>query len=298
MKPAPFAYARPDSLAAACELLRRHGDNARILAGGQTLIATLNMRLSTPDLLIDIAAVPGLDGISVRGRALRIGARTSHRTIEQSPEVAQLVPLLAQAAPQIGHVAIRNSGTIGGSLAFADPAAEWPACAIALDATIVATSVAGERSIPARAFFRALYDTALAPDEIIVAVEFPILGPGYRSTFLELARRHGDYAIVGTAVVARLARDTLSDVRLAFIGAGPTPMLARSAMAALEGKSAVHTDTAAAEAALAQDLAPIGDLYSSPATKMHLARVLLRRAVAAITAPGATAAHAVPAASP
>jgi len=284
MKPAPFAYARPESIAAACELLRRHGDGARLLAGGQTLIATLNMRLSTPDLLVDIAGIPGLDGIRLQGSTARIGARTTHRAIELSSAVAERLPLLSQAAPLIGHVAVRNCGTLGGSIAFADPAAEWPACAVALDASIVIAGRGGERSVPARSFYRGLYETALGPEEIITAIDFPLPGPSYRSVFLELARRHGDYAIVGVAAVAAIADRRLADVRLAFIGAGPRPMLARHAMAALEGKPAAADAAGAAAEALSLDLEPIGDLYSTPATKMHLARVLLRRAVEALGA--------------
>jgi carbon-monoxide dehydrogenase medium subunit len=298
MKPAPFAYARPASLAEALELLGRHRENARILAGGQSLIATLNMRLSTPDILVDIAGIPGLDAISVQDGVVRIGARTSHRAIEQSVEVAKHLPLLTQAAPHIGHVAIRNAGTIGGSIAFADPAAEWPACCIALDASILVVGRKGERRIAARSFYRGLYETALAVDEIITAIEFPIL-PGYRTAFLELARRHGDYAIVGIAAVARVGaaaarigaaeasvdRGRLSDVRLAFIGAGPKPTLATRAMAALEGKALDKDVLEAARQALTLDLEPTGDLYSSPATKRHLAGVLLARAAAALTEP-------------
>ena len=282
MKPAPFAYEKPASVDAVCELLRRHGDGAKVLAGGQTLIATLNMRLSTPEVLIDITGIPALAGIDAGDSTVRIGACSTHRDIELSPDIARRIPLLAQAAPLIGHAAVRNAGTIGGSLALADPAAEWPGCALALEARIVTADGARERSVQARDFFRGLYETALAPHEIITAVEFPVLGPAYRSVFLELARRHGDYAIVGVAAVARAAAGRLDDLRLAFIGAGPTPVLARHAMDALEGQPAGTADTAAAEAALEHDLAPIGDLYTSHATKMHLARVLLRRAIGAL----------------
>jgi carbon-monoxide dehydrogenase medium subunit len=282
MKPAPFAYARPATLEEAIARLSEYGDRARVLAGGQTLIATLNMRLSTPELLLDITAIPGLAGIEIGPERIRIGALTSHREIEQSPELAQVLPLLTQAAPHIAHVAIRNAGTLGGSLALGDPAAEWPACCLALDAVYVLCGPQGERRCPARAFYRGLYENALGPAELITAVEFPRLGTGYRSCFLELARRHGDYAIVGLALVVRPIADRLEDVRLAFIGAGPTAMLARGAMAALQGEARPEERLAQARAALAKDLAPDADLYSSADTKMQLARVLLGRALNAI----------------
>lgn len=284
MKAPSFAYARPRSLDETFALLDRHGDEAKLLAGGQTLLATLNMRLASPAVLIDIGALPGLGGISVQGKTLRIGALAKHREIERSPEVAQHAPLLAQAAPHIAHVAIRNVGTLGGSLAHADPAAEWPACCVALDADIVLASKAGERRVKARAFFKGLFETDLGAGELIAAVEFPLLGTGYRSAFLELARRHGDYAIVGVAALAKAAGGALSDVRLAFIGGGPTPVLAKHAMAVVEGKKPAADVIASAQAALAKDLAPTGDLNGSPATKLHLARVLCGRALAQLAA--------------
>jgi carbon-monoxide dehydrogenase medium subunit len=284
VKAPSFAYARPRSLDETFALLERHGDEAKLLAGGQTLLATLNMRLASPALLVDIGGLPGLAGIAAQGKALRIGALTRHREIERSPEVAKHVPLLAQAAPHIAHVAVRNVGTLGGSLAHADPAAEWPACCVALDAEIVIASKAGERRVKGRQFFKGLFETALAPGELIAAVEFPILGAGYRSAFLELARRHGDYAIVGVAAAAKASGGALADLRLAFIGGGPTPMLAKHAMAAVEGKQPASDVVAAAQAALDRDLAPTGDLNGSPATKLHLARVLCARALTQLAA--------------
>jgi carbon-monoxide dehydrogenase medium subunit len=284
VKAPSFAYAKPRSLDEVFALAELHGADAKLLAGGQTLLATLNMRLSSPALLIDITGVPGLSGIALKGNTLRIGALTKHREIERSPEIAKHLPLLAQAAPHIAHVAIRNVGTLGGSLAHADPAAEWPACCLALDAEIVIAARAGERRVKARQFHRGLFETALAPGELITAVEFPLPGAGYRSAFLELARRQGDYAIVGVAALAKASAATLSDVRLAFIGGGATPILAKSAMAAVEGKKLASDAIAAAQAALAKDLEPTGDLNGSPATKMHLARVLCGRALAQLVA--------------
>jgi carbon-monoxide dehydrogenase medium subunit len=283
VKAPSFAYAKPRSLEEVFVLLRRT-DDAKVLAGGQTLLATLNMRLSSPAVLVDITGVPGLAGIAVRENVLRIGALTRHREIERSREVAEHAPLLAQAAPHIAHVAIRNVGTIGGSLAHADPAAEWPACCVALDADVMIASRSGERRIKAREFFRGLFETALGEGELVAAVEFPLLGAGYRSVFLELARRHGDYGMVGVAAVARPAGGALVDLRLAFLGAGTTPILARNAMAAADGKKASPDTIAAAQGALERDLAPIGDLNGSPATKLHLARVLCARALAQLAA--------------
>ena len=279
MKAPAFAYARPRSLAEALGLLETHGDRAKLLAGGQSLIATLNMRLSAPELLIDISRIGALAGIKVRDGQVRIGALTTHAEIERSAEVAKHVPLLAQAAPHIAHPAIRNAGTFGGSLALADPAAEWPACCVALDARFTLAGKRGTRQVKAREFFKGLYATALRPGEVLTHVDIPIPGSGYRSAFVELARRRGDYAIVGLAAVAKSAHGALSDLRLAFFGVGATPVLAKNAMAALEGKP---SDAAATVKALSKDLDPAPDLYSSAATKMQLARVLTARALAAL----------------
>jgi carbon-monoxide dehydrogenase medium subunit len=284
VKAAEFSYVKPGSLDEVFDLLERHGDRARVLAGGQSLIASLNLRLSEPELLIDITGVPGLSGVAVSGQTLRIGALTTHRQIETSPDIALHLPLLAQAVGNVAHAAIRNVGTFGGSIANADPAAEYPACALALDASFVLARRAGERRVKAREFFLGLYETALQPGELVTAGEFPLPAAGYRSHFLELARRHGDYAIVGLAAHARLAGGKISDARLAFLGAGATPVLARRAAAALEGRPPDAQAIAAAQATLAEELELPADLYSSHATKLHLARVLLGRALAALAA--------------
>lgn len=282
MKAPPFAYAQARTLKEALDLLHKHGERAKLLAGGQSLIATLNMRLSAPELLIDISRLTELSGIRVKGGTVAIGALTTHSAIERSPEIRQHLPLLAQAAPHIAHPAIRNVGTIGGSLALADPAAEWPACCVALDAQLVIAGKNGTRKVAARGFFQGLYATALRPNEVLTGIEVPIPGADHRSAFVELARRRGDYAIVGLAAVAKSSGGKLSDVRLAYLGVGAVPVLARKAMAAMEGKRA--GDGAAAAKALEQDLEPAADLYSSAATKMQLARVLTGRALAALAA--------------
>lgn len=282
MKAPPFAYVRARSLKEALGLLQKHGERAKILAGGQSLLAALNMRLAAPELLIDISRLPALSGIRSGKGKLIIGALTTHAEIGRSEEIRRRAPLLAQAVPHIAHAAIRNVGTIGGSLALADPAAEWPACCVALDAKLALASGTGKRKVAARGFFEGPYTTALRPREILTHAEIPVLGADYRSAFVELSLRRGDYAIVGIAAVARVARGALSDLRLAFLGVGPAPVLARKAMAAMEGRQA--TDAGPAVAALAQDLEPVADLYSSAATKLQLARVLTGRVLTALAA--------------
>lgn len=289
MKSPAFAYARPASLGEVFTLLQTHGEGAKLLAGGQSLLATLNLRLSAPDILIDITAVPGLSGISVGKDTVRIGALTTHREIEHSGEIAKYLPLLAQAVPHVAHVAIRNVGTFGGSIAMADPAAEYPAVCVALDAQFVIAGAKGERRVAAREFFKGMYETALQPGEVLVAGEFKIAAAGYRAAFLELARRHGDYAIVGLAAQADCSGGKYKDMSLAFLGAGGEPVLARTTAAALEGKAFGPDTIALAQDTLAQDLDPPGDLYSSSATKLHLARVITGRALAALAAPAAAA---------
>jgi aerobic carbon-monoxide dehydrogenase medium subunit len=267
VKPAPFAYQRARDVDEAVALLGAHKD-ARLLAGGQSLIASLNMRLSQPALLIDINGI-GLAGIALKNGMLEIGALTRHAAAERSDLVARHAPLLARALPHIGHVAIRNRGTIGGSVAYADPAAELPACLLALDGEVEASGPKGKRTIQATDFFRGLFETALAADEVLTAVRVPAATSVTRVGFAELARRHGDYAIVGLTASARAAGKSLAEVRLAYFGVGATPVRAKNSEAALAGG-----DVEAAVAAL--DLDPSDDLQASGAVKRHLAGVLLR----------------------
>lgn len=279
MKPAPFAYVCATSLEQVFDLLDEHGDDARILAGGQSLMATLNMRLSDPTLLIDINRIDGLSGISVANDVLRIGALTRHAEVMASSVVAEHAPLIAKAMPHVAHVAIRNRGTFGGSIAFADPAAELPAVCRAVRARFVLQGRSGSRTVEANDFFLGLFETAREPNEVLVAIEIPSLANGEKASFLELARRHGDYAIVGIAAQGKVSGGTFSDMRLAFFGAGDRPILAASANTALEGKAYSEDTVAAAQAALDADLDPMPDLNGSAATKMHLARVLTGRAL-------------------
>ena len=283
MKPAPFAYVRAASLDQVFDLLARHGDEARLLAGGQSLVATLNLRLSAPALLIDINGLDELAGIAVEDGGLRIGALTRQRTVEQSDEVARHAPLLNMAMPHIGHPAIRNRGTIGGSIAFADPAAELPACAVALGANIELRGPEDVRHVEAAQFFHGLYATDLRPDEVVTAVTIPTHA-GYRDAIGELARRHGDYAMVGLAAHARVDGRTLGDARLVFFGVGAKPVRAHGAGAALEGRAVDDSSIAAVMAAVAGDLDPIGDLHASAATKLHLAGILTGRVLRQLAA--------------
>jgi aerobic carbon-monoxide dehydrogenase medium subunit len=283
VKPAPFAYVRAASLDQVFDLLARHGDEARLLAGGQSLVPTLNLRLSAPALLIDINGLDELAGIAVENGGLRIGALTRQRMIEESDEVARHGPLLKMAMPYIAHPAIRNRGTIGGSIAFADPAAELPACAVALGAQIELRGPDGSRTVAADRFFRGLYETDLGPGEVVTAVTIPTCA-GHRSAIAELARRHGDYAMVGLAAHARLDGRTLADARLVFFGVGAKPVQAHAAGAALEGSEVDDVTVEAAQVALARDLEPVGDLHASAATKLHLAGVLTARVLRQLAA--------------
>ena len=199
MKPAPFAYAKARSLDDAIRLIGEHKGEAKLLAGGQSLIATLNMRLSSPSLLVDINGVAGLDGISVKNGVVEIGALTRHVTLERSSDIAKHAPLIALAMPHIAHPAIRNRGTIGGSIAYADPAAELPACLVALDGEIDIAGPKGKRSVKAGDFFKGLFETALGPHDVLSAIRLPAATADTRVGFAELARRHGDYALVGLA---------------------------------------------------------------------------------------------------
>ena len=269
MKPAPFAYKKPRSLEEAVALLGEHSD-ARLLAGGQSLIATLNMRLSAPSLLIDINGLSGLDGISHKAGMLEIGALVRHVQAERSDVITKHAPLIARAMPHIGHAAIRNRGTLGGSIAFADPAAELPACLLALDGEVEASGPNGKRTIKAADFFKGLFETALEPQDVLTAIRVPAAGKDTRTGFAELARRHGDYAIVGLAASGRADGKGLADVRLAYFGVGATPVRAKNSEAAL-----ARGDIDAAVAAL--DLNPHDDVQATAKVKKHLAGVLLRR---------------------
>ena len=275
MKPAPFAYAKARSLDHAIALLDG-APEARVLAGGQSLMPALNMRLSAPPLLVDINGLSELARIAQPNGRIELGGLVRHAQAEHSQDVARLAPLLSKAIPHIAHPAIRNRGTIGGSIALADPAAELPACLLALAGEIEIAGRAGRRTVAADRFFKGLFETALAPGEIISAIRIPVAQPRDRFGFAELARRHGDYALVGLAAAARAEPPA---IRLAYFGVGTTPVRARTAETALAGG-----DLDAAVAALASDLEPSGDVHASAAAKRHLAAVLLRRVAAQLSA--------------
>jgi carbon-monoxide dehydrogenase medium subunit len=274
-----FSYVRPQSLEHALRLLAEHGDDARILAGGQSLMPVLNMRLSQPRLLIDINRIDALKGIHVRDGMVRIGALARHVEVMNSPIVGRHLPLVAEAMPHLAHAAVRNRGTFGGSIALADPSAEMPACILALGASVVVESVRGRRTIAADDFFLGLYDTARKPDELLVEVLIPEQKRERVSVFMELSRRQGDFAIAGLACYARCERQVVTEARLVYFGSEVKPTLALRAMAAVNGRRWTPAVREATCAALADDLDPIDNTFGRPATKLHLQRVLTQRAL-------------------
>jgi carbon-monoxide dehydrogenase medium subunit len=285
VKPSSFAYAKTRSLDETIGLLEQHRDEARIIAGGQSLMALLNLRLSAPKLLVDINGIAGLDGIALDGGDLKIGALVRHSAAQKSPLVARHAPLLALALPHVAHPAIRNRGTVGGSIALADPAAELPACLLALGGAVEIAGPGGMRTVAADDFFQGLYQTALGPDEVLTAIRLPAAGETTRVAFAELARRHGDFALLGLAASARAEGDRLEDLRLAFLSVALTPVRARRAETVLNGQRLGSLPVDEAVAALADDLDPDGDIHASREMKMHLAGVLLRRVAAQLERP-------------
>jgi len=279
MKASAFCYARATSVGNAIELLAAHGDRARVLSGGQSLMPAMNLRLLAPELIVDIGRLGELSGISVSGGCIRIGALTRHSELFRSSEIATHSPLVAEAIAHVAHPAIRNRGTIGGSLAHADPAAELPACMVALNATIIARGAAGERRIAAADFFRGICQTALSPHELLVAVEWPVAPKSSAHFFSELARRRGDYAIVGLAAQAVVENGRLIDFRPVFLSVGDRPRLADVADSLI---NTVVTPALMSQAlqALDEELDPPADQEASGAMRRHLAKVLLARCLA------------------
>lgn len=284
MKAAAFDYIKPGTLDEVFSLLQQHGPDARIMAGGQTLVATLNMRLSDPKVLIDITGLKGLSAIERRGDRLHIGALVTHTAVEQSDLVAELAPMLASAAPHIAHRAIRNSGTWGGSIAYGDPAAEWPCCLVALDGAVHVQGPGGQRQIKATDFFQDLYTTDMKPDEIVIGADVPAATTADWFAFDELARRHGDYAVAGLAVAARFEGRKALRVSLGLLGMGVTPVRAPQTESLLAGKVLDAATIEIAAASLKAELDPLPDLTHSADTKRHLASVLLRRMLKAADA--------------
>ena len=281
LKPAPFAWHAPDSTEAALALKAAHGAEARFLAGGQSLVPAMNFRIAQPAVLLDLNRVTALDRLDWEGDGmLAIGAMTRYRRIERDAAVAARLPLLAEALAEVAHPQIRSRGTLGGNLAHADPASEMPAVMLALEARLTLRRAGGVREIPAADFFRAPLTTALAEDELLAEIRLPALPPRTGTAFLELARRRGDYAMMGVAaVLTRDAEGRCVAARLAFCSAGPTPLLAPRAAAALLGSGLEAEAIAEAASTARTEIDPMGSVHASPAYQRHLAGVLARRAL-------------------
>ncbi len=282
MKPAPFRYLAPTTMDEALDALSHYGYEAKLLAGGQSLIPTMNFRLAQPGVLIDLNRIPDFDYIEPTAEGgIRIGAMTRQRQVEQSTLIAEHVPLLTAAMPYIAHVQIRNRGTIGGSLAHADPAAELPAVISALGGMLIARGPDGERAIEVQDFYVGLFATELAPDEMLMEIELPPQAARSGFAIQEIARRHGDYALVGVAVHVEVdARGRCSHARLAYFSVGEGPVMATHAANLLVGEMPTHAlIREAAEQAGKVDLDPPSDIHASAAYRRHLAQVLGRRAL-------------------
>jgi carbon-monoxide dehydrogenase medium subunit len=285
MKASAFSYARATSVANAIELLAEHGERAKVLSGGQSLMPAMNLRLLAPELIVDIGSLDELRGVARREGLLSIGALTRHVDLQNDPDIATDAPLLREAIAHVAHPAIRNRGTIGGSLAHADPASELPACMIALNATIVVRGPKGERRIPAEDFFVGIYETLLSAQELLVAVEVPLLPPNSAHYFCEFARRQGDYAIVGLAAQAVVedhpGNRCLIDFRPVFFGLSDRPVRAKAAAMLVNTDMTPDTLSEALQA-LADELDPPEDQQANSAMRRHYAKVLLARCVAAL----------------
>ncbi|HET6946581.1 MAG TPA: xanthine dehydrogenase family protein subunit M [bacterium] len=277
MKPAPFAYAAPDTLDAALDLVRRYGHDGKVLAGGQSLVPLLNMRLARPAVLVDLNRVAALDYIKT-GREIRFGAMTRQRTAELSPLVRAKLPLLAEALQYIGHPQIRNRGTVGGSVAHADPSAELPAVLAALEGAVVLQSARGTRTLRPEAFFLSYLTTAIGEDELLVEVRLPA-HDDRGTAFLEVARRHGDFALAGVAVVIEMNGGRARRVRMAFTGVGPVPVRVEEAEAAVTDTPLIERSFAEAGRIVAARLEPDSDIHATAAYRKQVAGVLTERAL-------------------
>jgi len=282
MKPAPFDYFSPATMEEALALLDEHGGDAKPLAGGQSLIPAMNFRLARPAVLVDLNRIAELAYVRTAPGGVAIGAMTRQRAVERNDDVARAAPLLAEAMPSIAHPQIRNRGTMGGSIAHADPSAELPAVMLALDAQFRAQSATGERSIAAGEFFKGMLETALAPGELLVEIAVPPLPASSGTAFLEMARRHGDYALVGVAVVVTLdPRGRCIEAKLSLLSVGDGPVLATEAGKVLAGQSpSEELLRAAGDAAATRDVDPPSDIHASAAYRRQLVAVLTRRALA------------------
>jgi Aerobic-type carbon monoxide dehydrogenase, middle subunit CoxM/CutM homologs len=280
MKPARFELHEPVSIAAAVALLAEHGDDAKVLAGGQSLTPMLALRLTRFDHLVDLGRIDDLLGIRIDRDVVRIGAMTPQAMVERDPRIAALVPLLARAVPRIGHRAVRNRGTIGGSLAHADPASELPAVALALDATFTAIGPAGTRTIAARDFFLGTWTTALADDEVLTEITFPVAGSSQGFAIEEVARRHGDFALAGATIVITVQDGVITHAAIALFGMAPSAVRAPNAEALLVGASIDTIDHDGIGRAAAADTSPTDDIHATAEYRLAVGAHLVGRAIA------------------
>lgn len=281
MKPAKFAYAKPTTLGEVLTLLHEHRDDAAILSGGQTLVPMLNLRVAAPQLLIDINAVPDLDTITASDSTLSIGARARHNKVLRSELVQQSIPLLGQALRHVAHEAVRNRGTLGGSLALADPAAEMPACMVCLGAEIILCSNDGTRSVPASDFFQGIYDTDRQPNELIARVEIPIPDASWRFAFHEISRRHGDFAMAGLFFGIRCQEGAVTDCRVVFMGIETFPRRIAEVESAIVGVELSNTTAINQAVALLSTALECEDGEEYPAAyRLYLAKQLLSHCAA------------------
>lgn len=279
MKPPKFDYHAPTTVEQALELLGRYGGDAKVLAGGQSLMPLLNFRLSRPAALVDLNRIPSLAYVREQDGQVRLGAMTRQRTIEFSPVVRERVPLLGEATRWVGHLPIRTRGTIGGSIAHADPAAEYPAVLTALEGEVVARGPKGERVVKAKDLFQTYLTTSLTPDEILVEVRMPAMPAGAGYALEEFARRHGDFAIVGIAAVVVKDGARCALARLATAGAGPVPVRLRAAEEILERDGLTDAAIEAASRRVSELVSPDSDIHASADYRRHLAGVLTKRAL-------------------
>ena len=281
MKPPPFEYVTPGSRQEILDLLAEHGDEAKVIAGGQSLVPLLSMRLARPSVLIDLNSVPELRYIDERNGSVVFGATARERDAERSPVVASRLPLMAEALPLIGHISIRNRGTVGGSMAHADASAELPAVALVTGAEMLVASRRGERQIPADDFFLGHFTTALADDECLMEVRIPSGPAGAGWSFLEVARRHGDFALVGVAAMVSMAEGRITEARVGLMGVADRPVRSAQAEAALTGGSPSAALFAEVAAEAVRGLSPASDMHGSSEFRRHLAAVTVRRALTA-----------------
>jgi CO/xanthine dehydrogenase FAD-binding subunit len=280
VKPPVFEYFAPTSLDEALALRAQHADDSVVLAGGQSLVPMLSLRLARPAVVIDLGRVPGLDGVTEWDGGVAVGAMARQRVVERSELVRRRTPLVTRALANVGHVTIRNRGTVGGSIAHAHPAGELPGAALALDAQLVARSSRGERAVPAAGFFHGFMTTAIEPDEILVEVRIPGQAERTGSSFVEVARRHGDFALVGAGAAVELGADgAIADARLIFIGVGGTPVRAEEAEAGLRGQRPEKALLAEAAEQAVTGLEPITDVHASADYRRRVARAVARRAL-------------------